>query len=215
MILGFTQSMGAATSSAARTGERLEPDRELFALGTANLASGLAGGHVVTGTLSKTSVAMSAGGRTQVGNLIAAVVGIVRLFVLRPMFDDLALTVLAAIVVYAMGGMADFAYFRTLRTTSRREFAIAVLAFLGVLVTGVLPGVIVAVVAALLLVLHHVGRSPIAEHWSSSSTPLRHPPSTRPGCRCSSKRGVTSPLGESRCGSSPRSIVRLGRPTEW
>ena len=169
VVLGFTQSMGAATTAAAKTGERLEPNRELLALGTANVGAGLAGGFVVTGTLSKTSVAISAGGRTQVGNLVAAVVGVVSLLVLRPVFDELAVTVLAAIVVYAMGGMADLAYFRTLWTVSRREFAIAALAFLGVLVTGVLPGVVVAVVASLLLVVHHVGRPPTSELGRSAS----------------------------------------------
>ena len=163
VILGFTQTMGAATSAAATTGERLDPDRELFALGTANLGAGLAGGYVVGGTLSKTSVAISAGGRTQVGNLVAAAVGLVSLFVLRPVFDQLALTVLAAIVIFAMAGMADVAYFARLWKISRREFTIALLAFGGVLVTGVLPGVIVAVVAALLLVVHHVGRPPAYE----------------------------------------------------
>ena len=75
------------------------------------------------------------------------------LVVLRPVFDRLALTVLAAIVIYAMAGMANIKFFRQLWHISRREFAIAAIAFSGVLAFGVLPGVVVAVIAAILLAI--------------------------------------------------------------
>ena len=43
-VLGFTESMGAAKSAAQHTGERLDPDKELLALGASNIGSGLSGG---------------------------------------------------------------------------------------------------------------------------------------------------------------------------
>lgn len=165
VVLGFTESMGAAKSSALKTGERLDPNEELLALGASNIGSGLAGGYVVTGALSKTSVAMSAGGRSQVGNLVVAVLAVLSIIVLRPLFEDLASTVLAALIIFAMAGMLDVGYFVRLWSISRVEFLLAVLAFLGVLTFGVLPGVAIGVVFALVILVGHIGRPP----WSTLS----------------------------------------------
>jgi SulP family sulfate permease len=157
-VLGFTESMGAAKSAAQHTGERLDPDEELFSLGAANIGSGLSGGYVVTGALSKTSVAISSGGKTQVGNLVAAAVAVLSVIVLRPLFEELASTVLAALIIVAMAGMLDVGYFVRLWAIDRTEFALAMLAFLGVLTFGVLPGVVIAVVFALVILVLYVGR---------------------------------------------------------
>jgi SulP family sulfate permease len=157
-VLGFTESMGAAKSAAQHTGERLDPDEELLALGTANIGSGLSGGYVVTGALSKTSVAISSGGKTQAGNLVAAAVAVLCVIILRPLFEELASTVLAALIIVAMAGMLDVRYFVRLWAIDQTEFALAMLAFLGVLTFGVLPGVVIAVMFALVILVLHIGR---------------------------------------------------------
>jgi MFS superfamily sulfate permease-like transporter len=80
--------------------------------------------------------------------------------VLRPLFEHLAQTVLAALIIFAMAGMVDVAYFRRLWLTYRREFALGMVAFLGVLTFGVLPGVVIGVVMALVLLVEHISRPP-------------------------------------------------------
>lgn len=160
VVLGFTESMGAAKAAAQKTGEQLDPNQELLALGASNLGASLSGGYVVTGALSKTSVAIASGGRTQVGNLFAAALGVLTILVLRPLFDSLALTVLAAIVIFAMSGMIDVSYFRLLWKLSPTEFLLALVAFVGVLTVGVLAGVVVAVVLSLVLLVHQIGDPP-------------------------------------------------------
>ncbi|MCP5032992.1 MAG: SulP family inorganic anion transporter [Actinomycetia bacterium] len=160
VVLGFTESMGAAKAAAQKTGERLDPGQELLAIGTSNLGAGLSGGFVVTGALSKTSVAIASGGRTQVGNLFAAVLGVLTIVVLRPLFEHLALTALAAIIVFAMAGMINASYFTLLWRLSRVEFLVALVAFLGVLTFGVLQGVVIAVVLSLVILVHHIGDPP-------------------------------------------------------
>ncbi|MCP4227616.1 MAG: SulP family inorganic anion transporter, partial [Actinomycetia bacterium] len=133
---------------------------ELLAIGASNLGAGLSGGFVVTGALSKTSVAIASGGRTQVGNLFAAVLGVLTIVVLRPLFEHLALTALAAIIVFAMAGMINASYFTLLWRLSRVEFLVALVAFLGVLTFGVLQGVVIAVVLSLVILVHHIGDPP-------------------------------------------------------
>lgn len=163
VVLGFTESMGAASSAAQKTGERIDADQELMALGASNLAAGFSGGYVVTGALSKTSVAISSGGRTQVANLFAALLAVLATLVLRPLFAHLAQTVLAALIISAMAGMLNVEYFRRLQRIRPREFALGLAAFLGVLTFGVLPGVMIGVVMALVLLVEHIRRPPTFE----------------------------------------------------
>ena len=73
VLVGYAEALGAAKAAAMQSGGDINPNQELIAHGPANILSGLFGGFLVVGSLSKTSVAMSAGARSQVANLVAAV----------------------------------------------------------------------------------------------------------------------------------------------
>jgi len=60
MLVGFAEGLGAAKTYAAREHYEIDPNRERLGLGGANLASGLSGGMVVNGSLSKTALNASA-----------------------------------------------------------------------------------------------------------------------------------------------------------
>jgi len=162
VLLGYAESLGAAKAAAAKLGGEIDPDQELVSHGPANLGSALSGGFVVVGSLSKTSVAMGAGGRTQVQGLVCAVFVILTLMFLLPLFQNLPHATLAAIVIEAMLGLADFAYLKRLRTISIVEFAIAMASLLGVLVIGVLQGIGLGVVLALLFLIYRASYPRVA-----------------------------------------------------
>ncbi len=173
VVLGFTESLGASKRAAEQTGERIDPDQELIAVGLSNLGAGLSGGFVVTGALSKTAVAIDAEGKTQVGNLFAAALGVLTIAILLPLFSRLAFTALAAIVIVAMSGLSDVRYFKTLWTIRRLEFWLAVAAFVGVLIGGVLAGVVIGVLLSLIVVVDHIGRPPTSMHALSKHGELK------------------------------------------
>ena len=105
VVLGYTKSLGALKRAhdAAPTGGPLDPDRELLALGAANLAAGLSGGYAVAGSLTATAVRIEAGGRTQVASLFAALLGVLTVLFLLPALAHLPFATLAAIVVVEVG----------------------------------------------------------------------------------------------------------------
>src|SRR5207344_3578714 len=72
VLVGYAEALGGAKAAAMQGGGNIDPNQELIAHGPANILSGLFGGFLVVGSLSKTSVAMSAGARTQIGNVVAA-----------------------------------------------------------------------------------------------------------------------------------------------
>jgi MFS superfamily sulfate permease-like transporter len=73
-LVSFCSMMTTARGFAAKNGYRIDVNRDMFALGVCDLASAFNRGFVVSGADSRTAVADSAGGKTQVASLVAAVV---------------------------------------------------------------------------------------------------------------------------------------------
>ena len=71
-LVAFMESISISTKL-KREGDVLEPSRELVALGTANMASGLFQGYSVAGGLSRSAVNDAAGARSQVSALITGI----------------------------------------------------------------------------------------------------------------------------------------------
>jgi MFS superfamily sulfate permease-like transporter len=135
-------------------GGDIDPNQELVAHGPANILSGLFGGFLVVGSLSKTSVAMAAGARTQLANLIAAVFCFLTLVLLTPLFRGMPHPALAAIVIAAMLHLSKPGYLRDLLARSRWEFVVAAVVVAGELTLGVLQGIALGVILSLLLLIY-------------------------------------------------------------
>jgi MFS superfamily sulfate permease-like transporter len=88
VLVGYAEALGAAKAAALQSGGDINPNQELVAHGPANILSGLFGGFLVVGSLSKTSVAIAAGARSQVANLIAAAFCFFTLILLTPLFRN-------------------------------------------------------------------------------------------------------------------------------
>src|SRR5262245_41639512 len=154
VLVGYAEALGGAKAAALQGGGTIDPNQELIAHGPANILSGLFGGFLVVGSLSKTSVAMSAGARTQLANLVAAVFCPPTLVFLTPLFRGMPHPALAAIVIAAMLHLSKPAYLRNLFVRSRWEFGVATIVFAGELTLGVLHGIALGVVVALILLIY-------------------------------------------------------------
>ncbi|HTJ80465.1 MAG TPA: SulP family inorganic anion transporter [Polyangiaceae bacterium] len=136
-------------SLASERAEEIDPDEELFALGAANIASGLFGGFPVSGSTSRTPVAVAAGSRSQLTGIVGAV-AIVGLFMLAPgLLDGLPQPVLAGIVLVAAYGLVDQRRLVDLFHRRWSEFGLFTVAFVGVTFLGVLNGILIAIVLSL------------------------------------------------------------------
>jgi MFS superfamily sulfate permease-like transporter len=131
-------------------------DRELLALGAANLGAGLFQAYPAGGGTSQTAVNDGAGARTRLAGVVTAAVTVLVLTVLAPLLADLAQAILGAIVLVAAICLVDLAPLRRIRTIRRRDFWLGLVALVGVLVLGVLRGVLEAVLISLLVLLHEL-----------------------------------------------------------
>ena len=154
VLVGYAEALGGAKAAAMQGGGNIDPNQELIAHGPANILSGLFGGFLVVGSLSKTSVAMAAGARTQLANLVAAVFCFLTLVFLTPLFRGMPHPALAAIVIAAMLHLSKPGYLRDLLVRSRWEFAVAAIVIAGELTLGVLQGIALGVVLSLVMLIY-------------------------------------------------------------
>lgn len=154
LVVSFSSGIVTARSFAARTGEHVEPNRELVGFGAANVAAGLFQGFVVTGADSRTAVSLTAGASSPLASLSAAVaLALVVALLSAPLFW-LPQAVLSAILLFAAVGLFDYKAFKRLARISRIELIFAIMAAVGVVGFGVLQGVAVSVGATLLYVMY-------------------------------------------------------------
>jgi sulfate permease, SulP family len=154
VLVGYAEALGAAKAAAMQSAGKIAPNQELIAHGPANILSGLFGGFLVVGSLSKTSVVTAAGARSQLANLVAAVFCFFTLIFLTPLFRNMPQPALAAIVIAAMLHLTKPSYLRELFVRSRWSFANCVIVILGELTLGVLQGIALGVVLSLLTLIY-------------------------------------------------------------
>ncbi|KWV41785.1 hypothetical protein AS026_21615 [Rhizobium altiplani] len=154
VLVGYAEALGAAKAATVQGGGDIEPNQELVAHGAANVLSGLFGGFLAVGSLSKTSVAIAAGARSQLANLVAAIFCFLTLVLLTPLFRNMPHPALGAIVIAAMLHLSKPDYLRVLYARSRSEFAVAAIVIAGELTLGVLQGIGLGVMLALLMLIY-------------------------------------------------------------
>lgn len=162
MLVIFSESLGAAETFAAKHDYEIDPNQELIALGVANAGSALLSGLAGGGSLSQSAVNDGAGARTEVSPLVAAVLILVTVLVLTPLFTNLPEAVLAALIIYAVSHLWKVSDFRRYYREQRAEFWLGLATLTGVITLDVLPGLIIGVTSMLLLVVYHASRPHVA-----------------------------------------------------
>ena len=145
----FSSGMLSARSFALKRRYEIDADRELAAFGAANIASAISQGFAVTGADSRTAVADSTGGRSQVTGLVAAAtISVVLLFLTAPL-QYVPIPALGALLVFAALSLFDTRTLREIWSIDRTEVGLAVITTLGVVALGAINGILIAVGLAL------------------------------------------------------------------
>jgi high affinity sulfate transporter 1 len=152
-LVAFAESVAAARSYATKYNYKIDADQELVALGAANTGAGISQGFCVDGSLSKTAASVQAGAKSQMVSIIAAVVILITIVALTPLFYALPEATLGAIVIHAVWHLINFKKLARYRGITNLDFWTAVVAMLGVLALGILQGLLLAVFIGLLALL--------------------------------------------------------------
>src|SRR5690348_10662825 len=154
-VVILAQSAATSRAYAAKYEEPFSEATDLVGLSAANAAAAFSGTFVVNGSPTKTQIADSAGGRSQLTQLTAfAVVVLVLVLFTRPLayLPDAAL---AAVVFLIAVELIDVEGMRHILALRKHEFAVALLTTAAVLVLGVEYGIVLAIIASVVDHLRH------------------------------------------------------------
>jgi high affinity sulfate transporter 1 len=149
-VVALADTMSTASAFAARRGEQVRGNQEMIGIGAANIAAGFFQGFPVSTSGSRTAVAEQAGSRSQLTGVVGAAVITLVLVFATSLMEYVPQPTLGAIVIAAALSLADIASTRRLWRQRRTEFALSIIALLGVALLGVLPGILIAVVLSIL-----------------------------------------------------------------
>jgi len=160
-LMSFTESIAAARAFARPTDPPIDANRELVAVGAANIAGSLFSAMPAGGGTSQTAVVQAAGGRSQKASLVTAGAAVATMLLLAPLLGLLPNATLAAVVIVYSIGLIQPAEFVAIRKVRAMEFRWAVAAALGVLIFGTLQGIVVAIVLSLIGLTSQAARPPV------------------------------------------------------
>lgn len=184
-LVGMVQNIAMAQALAIKRHERVDANRELLGLGTANLVASVYGGMPVGGGLSRSALNVAAGAQSPLATIVSASVMAVIVLAFATSFSALPLAALAASIIVAAFSMIDL---KSLRDAWRYDKADA-LAWVGtaggVLLLGLERGIALGIVLSLVTLLvrsssphiARLGRIPGTEHFRNTD---RHAVETLP-----------------------------------
>lgn len=158
----YAESYGSIRSTAMKHGDPISPNRDLFALGVANLVSGLFQCMPVGAGYSATAANETCGAKTRFSGIFSLLITLAVLATALPYIERIPQPVLAGIVVYTMlitlnpsGFAIYFAW--------KNDRLIAIASVLAVLFLGVLQGLLVAVAISLVIMLRQISASTLSK----------------------------------------------------
>ena len=154
-VVILAQSAATSRAYAAKYEEPFSEATDLVALGAANVAAAFSSTFVVNGSPTKTQMADSAGGRSQLSQLTASAVVLIVLVLFTGPLAHLPDAALAAVVFLIAAELVDVTGLRHILACRKHEFAVALLTTAAVVVLGVEYGIVLAIIASIIDHLRH------------------------------------------------------------
>jgi len=150
-LVSLADTIATSSSFGARRGDETDPNQEMIGIGAANLGAGFLQGFAVSTSGSRTAVVEQAGAKSQLASVTGAVTVMVLLLFFNSLLKDLPQSALAAVLIGAALSLLDLPELVRYARVRKSALVLSVVASLGVIVLGVLPGIVLAVVLAVLL----------------------------------------------------------------
>lgn len=155
-LIAFMEAVSVAKSLEAKhKGEyELDNNQEMIGLGLANIVGSMFGSYPTTGGFGRSAVNDQSGANTNVAAIISALLMVLILLFLTPLFYYLPKAILGSIIIVAVFGLIDFKFPKYIWKVNRQDFLIYLGTFLVTLFVGIKEGVFAGVIISLLTILY-------------------------------------------------------------
>jgi MFS superfamily sulfate permease-like transporter len=155
-LLGFMEAISVAKAMAAKTGQRLDPNRELIGQGLANMCGAVAKSYPTSGSFSRSAVNLQSRAISSLSSVFTSLTVVIVLLFLTPLFYHLPQSVLAAIIMMAVVGLINVKGFIHAWQAQWHDGAISIITFACTLVFAphLDRGIVVGVSLSILVFLY-------------------------------------------------------------
>jgi SulP family sulfate permease len=160
MVFLFGQSSSVVLGR--KRGERIVADRELFALGSSNLAAAISGSFPVTGSISRSAVNFQAGANSQLASVLSVIFLAAALATSTEWLSLLPMPALAAMIILAVLSMMEWGVLIDCWRIDWRDALAWLLTALGVIFLGFNEGIVAGLLLSMLFALASFG---LADLW--------------------------------------------------
>ncbi len=163
-LLGFMEAISIAKAMAGKTGQRLNPDRELIGQGLANILGAIGKSYPTSGSFSRSAVNLQSGAVTGLSSVFTSLVVVIVLLFFTPLLYHLPQPVLASIIMMAVIGLVNVSGFVHAWQAQWYDGLISIITFVCTLIFA--PhlgyGIMIGVVLSLLVFLYKSMRPGVA-----------------------------------------------------
>lgn len=172
-ILGMLEAVSITKSLAAKSGQHVNPNQELLAMGLGNLGATAFGAMPGSSSFARSAACLESGGRTQVAALLssACVLGIVLL--LSPLLNYIPIAVLAGFLMLIAGRLLNWAHIHIVRRATRSDAVVFWGTLIAALTLQLDTAVYVGIGLSLALFLKKAGAPSLAEYAFTDQGELR------------------------------------------
>lgn len=173
-LMAMVETLAITRAFGAADGRPLRLNRELQAIGLANIVGAFVSSYTVTGSFSRSAVSARAGAVSQFAMFVTAGGVLVTLLWFTSVFYFLPYAVLAAIIVVSVTGLINTRPFREAWKVKPEDGGAWAVTFAATLLLGIQWGLLAGVSFSLLLLLRHVAKPHIVEiGWEDTTQSYR------------------------------------------
>ena len=155
-LVQFTNVVSLGKSYAMEYDYSIDPNRELFAIGMANMIGGVFQSYPVSGSFSRTAINADAGAQTPLSNIYTALLVALVLMFFTGVLYFIPIPILAAIIMVAVFGMVKVKEIKKLYRLKPIEGHIAILTFVVTLLFGIQTGILIGIIASVTMVMYRI-----------------------------------------------------------
>lgn len=157
-FISFLESYAIAHSIAEKEKQLVHPNRELTALGSANISSAFVGSIPVAGALSRTAVNYQSGAKTKLANIISMFMILTTLLFFTSIFYYLPLATLAAVIIVSVYPLINLKRIIILIKYKPLDGLSLLITFICTLFVGMIQGFIIGLTLATISSLIQLNR---------------------------------------------------------
>jgi SulP family sulfate permease len=163
-LLCILEGISIGKSLAAKTGARLDANQAMFSIGMANIGCAFFSGMPASGSLTRSSLSASSGGRTVLASYISGVVVFIGAFTLGPLTQYIPQATLAVLVIAIGLSLLNKHAIRVVTMTTKSDAIVFGLTFATGLVMPLDTAIYIGVGTSIVLFLKKVAQPEMVEY---------------------------------------------------